>query len=84
MLRRTGKSVAYAEHEDGEHEYVLRWTWTRPRPATYWEPAEGGLEPEDWYRDGEPVSEAEIPREVVDELLADAHDQTFEERYYGT
>lgn len=29
--------------------YVMEYTWTRPRPATRWEPCEGGVELNNLY-----------------------------------
>jgi len=78
-------SHAYRETDDGrELHYELVWSWRPTIPATYWEPEDGGLYVEGWRLDGRWIWEADVPADVRDELLADAHDQTFEERYYGT
>lgn len=75
-LRTKGTSTAYRDREpDGEDEYVLKWSWTRPTPASYFTPAEGGVEPEAVYRNGERLQWPDVPAGVLDELVADAHEQ---------
>ena len=82
---RSGTSETWREAEDGsEILYELVWRWRPTIPATYWEPADGGLFVVEWRRDGEEIGEADVPADVRDQLMADAHNQTFEERYYGT
>lgn len=79
-LSRSGTSTTWREAEDGsEIIYALEWQWTPPIPATYWEPADGGLYVECWRLDGEEIWEADVPADVRDELLADAWEQTREE-----
>jgi len=79
-LSRSGTSETWREAEDGsEIHYELVWRWRPTIPATYWEPADGGLFVVEWRLDGEEIGEADVPADVRDELLADAREQTREE-----
>lgn len=81
MKRVNGTAYAYRESDGREIEYALEYVWTPERPPTYWEPAEGGVEPWAWYRDGQCVPE--LPRDVEDELLAEAWDAVRDERMFA-
>jgi len=77
---RSGTSETWREAEDGsEILYELVWSWRPTIPATYWEPADGGLCVVEWRRDGEEIGEADVPADVRDQLMADAREQTREE-----
>jgi len=79
-LMRRGTSETWREAEDGsEIHYELVWRWRPTIPATYWEPADGGLFVVEWRLDGEEIGEADVPADVRDALLADAREQTREE-----
>src|SRR5690554_1005093 len=59
-LSRSGTSETWREAEDGsEILYELEWVWRPRRPATYWEPADGGLYVECWRLDGRWIWEAD-------------------------
>jgi hypothetical protein len=79
-LSRSGTSETWREAEDGsEIRYELEWVWRPRRPATYWEPADGGLFVRGWRLDGRWIWEADVPADVRDELMADAWEQTRED-----
>src|SRR5690606_33574493 len=79
-MMRSGTSKTWREAEDGsEILYELEWVWRPCRPATYWEPDDGGLCVVEWRLDGEEIGEADVPADVRDELLADAREQAREE-----
>lgn len=43
-----GKFTTYVEDDQGvEHQVLVHYSFTPPRPATYTEPPEGGVEIED-------------------------------------
>jgi len=76
-MMRSGTSETWREAEDGsEILYELDWVWWPRRPATYWEPADGGLCVRGWRLDGKWIWEADVPADVRDELMADAWEQT--------
>lgn len=71
-------SCVYAYREDAndtEHEYSLVYEWAAFVPASRWQPAEGGIEPDGWYCDGAPIDECAIPEDVAEELLCSADER---------
>lgn len=72
------KGCSFASHEYAsgcEDEYCLEWLWTPQRPATYYDPPEGGVEPRDAYLNGERIGLGDVPDEIMDRLVRLAYDE---------
>ena len=65
--------------EDGEIEWSLTFSIVPYFPGNYWEPPEGGIEPDQLFMDGKEVEIDDYPDEY-DELCQRAWDAYWEEK----
>lgn len=61
-------------HDETDVRWTLGYWYTRPFHSTRFEPAGGGVEVQDWHREGEPVDVDQVPQWIQGELIDAAYE----------
>ncbi len=73
------ETVAYDDN-DLEHKVIVTYQWIPPRSATYWEPAEGGVELESVSCDTLKLTQSQI--DTAEQACIDNAWDTYNNRHY--